>query len=487
MTERERKAHLLRRFGLGAGHFELARYPAKAKETLRALLDDDRSKDGLDLDPWRFLRQPDGKLETGSYQLGPWWALRMVLTRTPMTEKLTLFWHDHFALDGDKVSEAATMSAYLQTLRSNGRGKFRDLLKAVMTQGAMLMFLDGHISHKTKPNENLARETFELFTMGEGSGYTEHDIKELARALTGWSMHYMGSYLDEKYEITRKRAEDARMAMSNVCYVPALHDEGGKTILGKSGKFTAGEALDLIASHPKTAEYICGKLWSMFAYPDPPKSVLTNLVGAWKKTDGEIRAVLQAIAEQPEFWSDRCVSQMPKSPADWCVAAFRAMDLYAPMMAKHKSPVPDSVPIEKELRDLGNMAYYLMTQQGLQLLYPPNVAGWNWGTGWIGSDVSAKRFKSGDGFFWSGGDPRPYAVRTAERLKADFKVSDPATLIDAFLAIFDGSVSQEQRAAMISACEKRGGVKALENKDQSAGLFASISRILFAVPEYQLC
>ena len=487
MNELEKSAHLLRRFGLGAGHYELSRYPGGSKATLEALLSDDKSPDGLGIDPWQFLTQPDGKLETGSYHLGPWWALRMVLTKTPMTEKLTLFWHDHFALEGDKVGEAPMMRAYLETLRTKGRGKFRDLLKAVITQGAMLLYLDGHISHKTRPNENLAREVLELFTMGEGSGYTETDIKELARALTGWSMHYMGSYLDEKYEVTKKRADGARMAMSNACYVPALHDDGGKTILGKSGRFTAEEALDLIASHPKTAEYICGKLWTFFAYADPAPTVISKLTAVWKKTDGDIRSVLRAISEQPEFWADRCVRQMPKSPVDWTIAGFRSMGLHEPLMAKHKTPVPDSTPIEKELRDLGNTAYYLMQQQGLQLLYPPNVAGWNWGAGWIGADTSAKRFKSGDGFFWTGGETRPYAVQTAAKIKKDFKVTDPTSLVEAFLSIFDGVVTPEQRASLIATCEKRGGVKALDDKNQAAGLFAGMSRVLFAVPQYQLC
>lgn len=487
MTELEKKAHLLRRFGLGAGHFELQRYKGDTKSTLAALLNDDKADDGFAINPWQFLTQPDGKLETGSYHIGPWWALRMILTRTPMTEKLTLFWHDHFALEGDKVSEAPTILPYLETLRTKGRGKFKELLKAVITQGAMLLYLDGHISHKTRPNENLARETFELFTMGEGSGYTEKDIKELARALTGWSMHYMGSYLDEKYEATKKRADDARMALSNVCYVPALHDDGGKTILGKSGKFTAEQALDLIADHPKTAEYICGKLWTFFAHPDPSPSVLARLTATWKKTDGDIRSVLKAIAEQPEFWSEPCVRSMPKSPVDWTIANFRAMALRESLIAKHKAPVPDSTPIEKEIRDLANTAYYLMTQQGLQLLYPPNVAGWNWGTGWIGADTSAKRFKSGDGFFWTGGESRPYAVQTAAKLKSDFKVTDANSLVDGFLSIFDGTVSPDQRASLISVCDQRGGIKALDNKDQAAGLFAGMSRVLFAVPQYQLC
>ncbi len=487
MNERERTAHLLRRFGLGAGYCELARYPQGSKATLNALLNDDKTADPNGVNPWQFLAQPDGKLDTGSYHLGPWWALRMVMTRSPFMEKLTLFWHDHFALDGEKVGEAPTMYAYLDVLRTHGRGKFRDLLKAVMTQGAMLMYLDGHTSQKTHPNENLARETFELFTMGEGAGYTETDIKELARALTGWSMHYMGSFLDEPYDRTKKRADEAHMALNNFCYVPALHDDGVKTILGKSARFTGEQALDLLADHPKTAQYICGKLWSFFATPEPAPAAVAKMVAVWKQTDGDIRAVLKSIADQPEFWADHCVRQMPKSPVDWCVSMFRSMDLAAPLVAKHKTPSKDATPVEKELLEIGNTVYYMMSQQGLQLLYPPNVAGWNWGPGWIAADTSIKRFRSGDGFFWAGGESRPYAIQTAAKIKSAFKVTDSATLVDAYLELFDGKTTPEQRTALVATCDKLGSVKALENKDQSANLFTMMSRLLFAIPDFQLC
>lgn len=485
MDEREKTAHVLRRLGLGAGQQELRRYSKGSKAAIETLLNDDKVDDGYSLDPWRFMMQEDGKLETGSYTAGPWWALRMVLTKAPAKEKLTLFWHDHFALDGDKVGEGPTMLAYLEVLRSKGRGKFRDLLKAVMTQGAVLQYLDGQTSHRIRPNENLAREVFELFTMGEGSGYTERDIKELARALTGWSMHYMGNYLDEKYEVTKKRADENRMALQNFCYVPALHDEGQKTILGKSANFTGVAALDWLADQPQTAKYICTKLWTYYAYADPAPALIEKLMAAWKKSDGDIRTVLRAITQQPEFFSDKAVHAMPKSPADWVVANFRAMDLRDPMLKDHV-PGKEGKPIEKNLRDLGNTAFYLMSQQGMQLLYPPNVAGWNWGTGWIGADTSVKRIKSSDGFFWSGGESRPYAIRTSALLK-ERQVADPASLVDGFLEIFDARISAEQRASLVGICEKRGGVKALDHKDQSAALFASISRALFACPEYQLC
>jgi uncharacterized protein (DUF1800 family) len=487
MTEREKSAHLLRRFGLGAGHAEVARYPESSKAVLEALLKDDKIDDGFSISPWRFIAQKDGKLETGSYQVGPWWALRMVMTRAPLVEKLTLFWHDHFALDGDKVGEGPTMMAYLDNLRTKGRGKFRDLLKATMSQGAMLMFLDGHTSHKIHPNENLARETFELFTMGVGSGYTETDIKELARALTGWSMHYMGSYLDEPYDRTKKRADEARMALSNFCWVPNLHDDGVKTILGKSGRFTADEALDIICQHPATATYICTKLWSFFAYPNPDAKVVAKLTAAWKKTDGDIRSVLRAIAEQPEFWSDKCVGTMPKSPADWVVGLIRSIDRYPALVTEQGKPLRDIDPIPQSVRDAANGAYYLMAQQGLQLLYPPNVAGWNWAEGWIGADTSIKRIRTCDAIFWGGGEARPWSVEAAAKIKASFKPADSGALVDAFAALLDARLTPGERTALVGVCDKRGGLAALEKKDQAANLFAGMARVLFAIPDFQLC
>lgn len=486
MTERERKAHLLRRFSFGAGTCELERYPATSAATLQKLLSEDTSPDTFMISPWQFLAQADGKLDTNSYLIGPWWALRMVMTSRPLTEKLTLFWHDHFAIEAEKVFEAPTMASYLEILRAKGRGKFRDLLKAVMSQGAMLWYLDGHVSHKTKPNENLAREIFELFTMGEGAGYTENDVRELARAITGWSMHYMGSYMEMPYEKVKERADGARMAINNVCYVPALHDDGVKTILGKSQRFNWDEALDLIAGHPATAKYICAKLWSFFAYPDPEDAVLVRLTDAWRKSDGEIRAVLKAIADAPEFWGPRCVRTLPKSPADWVVGMFRSLDLAKVMHALYEAPKEEVTPIRKELRDSANAVYYLMQQQGLQLLFPPDVAGWNWGRGWLSADTSAKRIRSADPIYWGGGDGRPIAVHTAALLKSKFKVTDSSSLVDGFLALIDAQLAVDQRAVLVDRCEKLGGLAAMEHKDRAANLLATLSRLIGAAPEYQL-
>lgn len=486
MTELERKAHLLRRFSFGAGRCELDRFPTTSAATLAKLLSEDKTPDSFTISPWQFSAQADGKLDTNSYHMGPWWALRMVMTQCPLTEKLTLFWHDHFAIEAEKVGEAPTMASYLEVLRTKGRGKFRDLLKAVMTQGAMLWYLDGHISHKTKPNENLAREIFELFTMGEGSGYTETDIRELSRAITGWSLHYMGSYMEMPYDKVKERADGARMAINNVCYVPALHDDGTKTILGKSQRFTWDEALDHIASHPQTARYIATKLWSFYAYPDPEPAVIERLMKVWKQTDGEIKAILKAIAEAPEFWSEKCVRSMPKSPADWVVGNLRNLDLAPILYALHKKPEKDITPVVKELRDAANTAYYLMSQQGLQLLFPPDVSGWKWGEGWLSADTSAKRIRSGDAIYWGGGDARPISVHTANLLKTKFAVTDVPTLVDAYLALVDAEVTPEQKALMVERCTKAGGMGALAKPNSAAGLFSTLSRLVCAVPAYQL-
>lgn len=488
MDEIEKKAHLLRRFGLGSGHFAMKDVIAKTSaQVVDQMLNDQQIPEKFPVSFWEFAAQPDGKVESNSYVLGGWWALRMLMTQRPFQEKLTLFWHDHFAIQTEKVYEAPMVAGYLEVLRAKGRGKFRDLLKTVMKQGAMLMYLDGNISNRLHPNENLAREILELFTMGEGSGYTETDVKELSRALTGWTLHYMGLYTDEPYERTRDRAIKARMSINNFCFVPALHDNGQKTILGKSARFAGDNALDWICDQPQTARYICGKLWTWFAYPNPEPAVINALVEAWKKSDGDIRTVLATIVKRPEFWTDQAVSSMPKSPVDWYVSMYRSLNLAPILVALRGTPVSDLTPIRKELRDAGNGLHYLMGLQGQSLLNPPDVAGWEGGESWLTSDNFVRRVSSSDALFWGGGEERPMAVLVSNLIKAEFRPASAEDIASAFPKMFGLQVSDALRNTLSTTCEAAGGMKAFETKNGTANLFARLGRVAFAAPESQLC
>lgn len=487
MDDRARIAKLLRRFCLGVQTSELDRLTKLGFEKAKAeILNPERTDEKFPISFWEFAKQDDGKIESNSFQVRPWWAVRMLMTKRPSQEKLTLFWHDHFAVDVEKIYEAPIMVEYLDVLRSHGMGKFRDLLMAVFKQGALLAYLDNHTSNRIHPNENFAREALELFSMGEGN-YSEKDVQELARAFTGWSFHYAGFGLEIPYEKLRERMNSNKMAVANVCYVPALHDDGEKTILGKTGKFGLEEAVDLLAAHPATAKTITEKLWNFYAGFPPSAKVQENLISAWKKSDGEIRSVLAAILNQPEFWTPEHERSVTKSPVDWSVGLFRSFDLGDTILQLRGNPKDEFTAVKKEVREAGNGLTYLMDLQGLRLLFPPDVGGWTWGSAWLTTENIAQRLKHSDVIFWGGGNDRPFAMMLANKIKQQGKSGSVEEIVDAVLEHFDVPEIGERKQALFDLATKRGGVKALEKPDSAAYLFAQLSRNIFAIPEFQLC
>lgn len=472
---------------MGAGRYERQKYEKLGSEkTLQALLDDDRVDEGFPISPWEFASQEGGTLDTNAYHLGLFWSLRMLLSKRPLEQKLSLFWHDHFAVDFEKVYEMPMLYGYLETIRTKGRGKFKDLLTSLFKQGSLYMFLDQHTSNRIHPNENFARELMELFTLGIGN-YTEQDVLESARALTGWSLHYLGTGLNYNYEDLRMMAAKKGMGMNNTCYVPAIHDDGDKTILGVTKKWNADDLLEMLANHPTTAKYISEKLWVYFAGTTPTENVLAKLTQTWKRTDGDIKEILKAIAKMPEFWSDEVVRTRPKCPVDFNIALYRSFDIGSVVLALRGTPKDQYQPIAKPVRDVSGGLYYLMARQGMSLLRPPNVAGWDWGEAWINTTNTVERINMANALFYSGGPDRGIAVLLATKLKTEDKVTTPEGIVDGVADILDVPISTASRPALVEACGKFGGVKALDNKDQAANLFARLCKLMFAVPEFQLC
>lgn len=487
MTDREKIAHLLRRFGLGAGQYEVANYESLGVDgTIRTLLDFEKVDEKFGVSPWSFAVQADRKLYTDPYQIAGWWGLRFLLTRRPLQEKLTLFWHDHFAVSGEKVFEGPTMLAYNEILRKQGAGKFSDLLFAVSKHGALINYLDNHTSTKSHPNENYAREMLELFTLGMGN-YTEQDVKEAARAFTGWAIHYAGIGDETPYERQAEAAARQGMSVFNFCEVPAHHDAGEKSFLGTRGKLTGDDVLKTLADRPETARHICKKLWTFFVYDNPEPVVVDALVGAWKSSSGEIRAVLRAMVARPEFWSEKAVMTMPKSPVDYTVAMFRAMGLQDIVLSLWGSPKDDYEPIKEDVRKAGLGVFYLLSQQGLTLLFPPNVGGWEWGQAWITANNTVARVNHSSVIFFGDDPNRPLAVYLAEKLKSEGRAQNSAAIVDAVAAIFDVRLQPLERDLLVEACTKAGGPGNLGSKDGAAAVFGELTKVMFALPSFQLC
>lgn len=376
------------------------------------------------------------------------------------------------------------MLGYNEVLRQFGSGKFRDLLRAVCKQGALIAYLDANTSTKVHPNENFARELLELFTMGIGN-YTEKDVQEAARAFTGWSIHYGGLGDETPYEKQADIAAHKKMSILNFCFVPAHHDEDSKTILGKTANFTGDEVIDLLASRIETMKFICTKLWVFFAGSQPSPDITAALVSAWKASDGEIRAILKAITERSEYWSEKCVRSIPKSPLDFSVALFRNLGVDPLLFQLLGEPPKEFEPIKEDLRKAGQGILYLMAQQGMTLLFPPNVGGWEWGSGWITANNTIARVNHSSILFWGEDKSRPLTMLLVAKLKGS--VNSSAQIVDAVVDVFDADVDPVDRDVLIEACTRAGGIQALAEKDAASNLFASLTKLIFAMPSYQLC
>ncbi len=277
------------------------------------------------------------KLETE--RLGYWWANRMVATKRPLEEKMALFWHGHFATGDEKVQDYRKMLKQNELLRAKATGNFRDLLIAVSQDPAMLASLDAGVNVKGAPNENFAREIMELFTMGVGN-YSEKDIQEAARAFTGWNFKGLDFVVN-----------------------PQQHDDGIKTVLGKSGNFDGVQVIDIILARPVTSEYIASKLYRYFVREEVTPEMRVKLGKLLRDKKFEIAPFLEAVFESQDFYSDASVGTRIKGPVELTVSTYRKMGL------TEVPGIPD---------------FNVVTEaMGQKLLNPPNVAGWTSGKSWI--------------------------------------------------------------------------------------------------------
>ena len=277
-----------------------------------------------------------------------WWMQEMLTTPTPLTEKLVLFWHNHFVSSSQKVRQPQYLYRQHMTLRRHALGNFSDMLHAIARDPAMVIYLDGASNRKGQPNENFARELMELFTLGEGH-YTENDVKEAARAFTGWSIDPdSGEFL----------------------FRPAVHDDGVKTLLGHAGPLDGAAVIDILLAHPRTAEFIVTKLWREFVSPDPDPAEVRRVAGIFRASRYDIRTAVSALLASDAFYDARNRANLIKSPVDLVVGTLRQFQF----------TTGDAHPF-----------VVACAQQGQNLFAPPNVKGWPGGTAWINSTTLLAR------------------------------------------------------------------------------------------------
>lgn len=277
-----------------------------------------------------------------------WWFDEMLVTPTPFTERMTLFWHNHFVSSLQKVRPTRLMYRQNLMLRKHALGNFRELLHAVARDPAMIVYLDNASNRKGQPNENFARELMELFTLGEGR-YGEQDVREAARAFTGWGID------GETGEFQ---------------FRPAQHDYGVKTILGRSDVFDGGDVLDLLLERTETAETIVRNLWREFVSPNPQETEVARIAAEFRKSRYDIRVPVRLLLVSDAFYAPSNRASLVKSPVDLLVGTLR----------QFKFEVGDAYPFVVMSRQLGQ-----------DLMAPPNVKGWPGGEHWINAGTLLTR------------------------------------------------------------------------------------------------
>ena len=277
-----------------------------------------------------------------AFELREWWFREMLTTPSPLTEKMTLFWHNHFATSQQKVRFTSLMYQQHAMLRRNALGNFGTMLREVARDPAMLIYLDGANSRKEQPNENFGREVMELFTLGEGH-YSERDIKEVARAFTGWSVDRdTGQFMFRR----------------------GIHDYGNKTVLGKTGNFDGEQVIDILLRRPETAQFLTRKLWKEFVSPTPDDAQVARFADGFRDSGYNIAKLMRALLTSDAFYALENRAALIKSPVEFVVGTMKQFEIEAP-----------------------NLRPFVIGSAllGQNVFSPPNVKGWPGGEAWINS------------------------------------------------------------------------------------------------------
>ncbi|MDP7252606.1 MAG: DUF1800 domain-containing protein [Planctomycetota bacterium] len=340
----KKAAHLLRRAGFGGSMTEIKiAYQNGLEWALRDLIHCERVENPME----KVLQ--DVEYEIGDMNvlstLQGLWLYRMTRSMRPLEEKMTLFWHGHFATSNYKVDLPYLMFKQNKLFRENATGKFPELLQAVSKDAAMILWLDNQTNIKGNPNENFAREIFELFTLSIGN-YTEKDIQESARAFTGWQVRGLNFFFNQ-----------------------GQHDFGEKTVFGKTGNWNGEDICDMVGLHPATAKFLSKKLLKFFVMEEPKQEYIDALAEVYLAHKGDMKEVLNVLFRSKLFYSREAYRSLVKSPIELTVGTIRLLNT----------------------RSLKNLTLPSLDKMGQQLYNPPNVKGWDGGRTWINTITLLER------------------------------------------------------------------------------------------------
>ena len=361
--------HLISRTGLGVTAEQLTTLTGKSRsDAINYIMDGFTKTPALPMPAWtrepaplywtrqdmqtQAQRQFDRRRDAELTELRQWWVDNMLATTSPQTERLVLFWHNHFATSYHGVNrQSKALAMQNATFRNHATGNFRALLKAMLRDPALLNYLDNLSNRKHAPNENLARELLELFTLGEGN-YNESTVREAARALAG-------------YGVSQNRNLSFELQSWNV-------DNTDKSLFGQTDNFNGDDLIDLILQQPSTAYHIAGKFWHAFVSDTPAtKEQLDPLASAFINSDFNTASLYRAVLEHDAFWAAGTRASLVKSPVQLLVGLARALDY--PKTLNQQLPS-------------------LLARSGMNLFAPPNVAGWPGGNSWITSGRLLNRY-----------------------------------------------------------------------------------------------
>ncbi|MEX2169442.1 MAG: DUF1800 domain-containing protein [Pirellulales bacterium] len=354
-------------------------------------------------------------------RLMAWWLYRILLSSDPLTERLALMWHNHFATSNRKVQDLVLMREQNELFRAHGRGPFGELLGEVVKHPAMLVWLDADSNRKGKPNENLARELMELFTLGIGN-YTERDVKDAARAFSGWTITSGGFQ-----------------------YKPTWHDDGEKEILGHVGDLNGEALLDILLEHPATARRLAWRLCQTLLGEDVALDAdIDALAAGMIEHDLDIAWGVETILRSQLFFSDAACGRRISGPTEWAVAVLHALELCDP---------PPSTLLVAEW----------VSRMGQELFYPPNVGGWSEGRAWYASRMLVARANFAatlaTGSLWQP-TRAPALQQLVERHRG---ASDLPSATAWFAELLWGHVPDGTVAEILSATESNDGNENLAN------------------------
>ncbi|MFN8615693.1 MAG: DUF1800 domain-containing protein [Dehalococcoidia bacterium] len=459
---RMRAAHLLRRAAWGGSKAQIDEFAALSREDAADRLLGFESVDNGALNarieaaqfnlttPGRGL---DGKRPPQIRDIQRWWLTRMSYTARPLEERMTYIWHGLLTSQLSQIGpqRAKWMVTQNDLYRAHALGRYDDLLQAVSKDPAMMTYLNTVESSKDHPNENYPRELMELFSMGEGN-YTEDDVRQSARAFTGWRLTPPNR--EQPPAGLSEKERDEWLNQMFAAYEPAWrfapgqHDNGSKTFLGKTGNFDGTDIVGIIMEQPATARFITRRLFSQFAYRNPDDATVARLVDVWNASGHDTRAVVRAILVSDEFYSMRAYRSLVRSPIEFMVGAVRGLELEA-----------DFLQLEQTAAAMDQ-----------RLFEPPNVAGWPGGEVWLSSGTFFGRVNFTDAFLRKGNRPGPVPALAGYANAGDM-------VNGALDRLVDGNVSEDSRQAITDYAAS------ISNPQDRA---AAVAYLVLCSPEYQL-